>query len=179
MTPKVSIYIATSLDGIIARKNGDIDWLADSANQNGEDYGYQHFIDSIDVIVMGRHTFETALTFKAWPYTNKRVVVLSTRTLKIPNRLPKNVTVQNASPSILLESLSGDGAAHLYVDGGNTIQRFLTAGLVDELTITRIPILLGDGLPLFGSSDHDIKLQHLETKAFANGFVQSKYRVIK
>jgi dihydrofolate reductase len=179
MRAKVSVYIATSLDGFIARKDGSINWLTDSANQSGEDYGYQHFIDSIDVIVMGRNTFETALTFEAWPYTHKRVVVLSTRMLKLPDRLPKNVAVQNASPLMLLESLSADGATHLYIDGGNTIQRFLAAGLVDELTITRIPILLGDGLPLFGSIGREMRLEHLETKAFSNGLVQSKYRVIK
>jgi dihydrofolate reductase len=178
MRAKVSVYIATSLDGFIARQDGSIDWLTNIPNPSGEDYGYQHFIDSIDVIVMGRNTFETALSFGEWPYT-KRVIVLSTRTIEIPDRLPKNVSVQNASPSILLESLSADGATHLYVDGGKTIQRFLAAGLVDELTITRIPILLGDGLPLFGSIEHDIHLQHLETKAFANDFVQSKYHVIK
>jgi dihydrofolate reductase len=179
MLAKVSVYIATSLDGFIARKDGNIDWLTNSANQSGEDYGYQDFIDSIDVVVMGRNTYETALTFEAWPYTPKRVLVLSTRALKIPDRLPKNVTVQNASPTILLESLSADGATHLYIDGGNTIQRFLAAGLVDELTITRIPVLLGGGLPLFGSIDHDINLQHLETKVFANSFVQSKYQMLK
>jgi dihydrofolate reductase len=179
MRAKVSIYIATSLDGFIARQDGSIDWLNNIPNPSGEDYGYQDFIDSIDVIVMGRNTFEMALTFEAWSYTHKRVVVLSTHAIKIPDRLPKNVAVQNVSPLTLIESLSKEGTTHLYVDGGNTIQRFLAAGLIDELTITRIPILLGDGLPLFGSIEQDIQLQHLETKVFANGLVQSIYRVLK
>jgi dihydrofolate reductase len=179
MQTKVSVYIAASLDGFIARKDGSIDWLDNIPNPSGEDYGYQHFIDSIDVIVIGRNSFEKVLTFETWPYTGKRVVVLSTHALEIPDRLPKNVTVQNASPLTLIESLSKEGVTHLYVDGGITIQRFLATDLVDELTITRIPILLGDGLPLFGSIEHDIQLEHLETKTFANGLVQSKYRVIK
>ena len=178
MPAKVSIYIATSLDGFIARSNGDIDWLHAIPNPSGEDYGYQHFIDSIDVIVMGRNTFETVLAFAEWPYT-RRVIVLSSRPIEIPDRLPKNVEVRSARPRELIESLTNEGVTHIYVDGGVTLQRFLADECVDELTITHIPILLGDGLPLFGSINHDVQLEHLETKTFSNGLVQSKYRVVK
>ncbi len=176
MTVKTSVYIAASLDNFIARSDGSIDWLTSIPNPPGEDYGYQNFINSIDVIVMGRNTFETALSFDTWPYT-KRVIVLSSRSIEIPDRIPKNVEVRSASPRELIEALASEGATHLYIDGGVTIQRFLAADCIDELTITHIPILLGDGLPLFGSIGREVQLEHLETRSFSNGLVQSKYKV--
>lgn len=187
MKPKISVYIATSLDGFIARKNGDIDWLIDDDEppkplddpQIKEDYGYREFINSVDVLVMGRKTFEKALTFGQWPYKDKNVVVLSTGTLSIPDLLHDIVTVISMSPMDLAEYLSEQGATHIYVDGGNTIQRFIAAGLVDEMTITRIPVLIGDGIPLFGPLDKDVALTHVFTRKFENGYVQSKYRFTK
>ena len=177
--PKVSVYIATSLDGFIARKNGDLDWLNNGSEQGAEDYGYQEFMGCVDVLVMGRNTFEKVLTFDEWPYGSKKVVVLSTGAPVIPDHLSGTVTSLSLPPTELVESLSAQGATHLYVDGGITILRFLAAGLVDELTITRIPILIGEGIPLFGSLDKDVKLTHIATRHFENGYVQSKYRVAK
>jgi dihydrofolate reductase len=174
---KASVYIATSLDGMIARPNGDLDWLSSGEAQAGEDYGYQAFIDTVDVLVMGRATFEKALTFEAWPYTGKRVVVLSSRHIQLPEHIPASVRVMAAPPAELVARLAEEGAAHLYVDGGQTIQRFLRAGLITDLIVTRIPILIGAGIPLFGALDRDVALTHVETRAFANGFVQSHYRV--
>ena len=177
--PKVSIYIATSLDGFIARKNGDLDWLTNGKEQGGEDYGYQGFMDSVDVLVMGRKTFEKALTFGEWPYRGKKVVVLSTGAPSIPDSLRNSVTVLSLGPKDLFEHFSSQGATHLYIDGGITIQRFIAAALVDEMTITRIPILIGEGLPLFGPLNEDVKLTHIATRQFENGYVQSKYRFTK
>jgi dihydrofolate reductase len=151
---KASVFIATSLDGFIARANGDLDWLTgDQSASNEQDYGYQEFMDTVDTIVLGRNTFELVLTFDAWPYSGKKVVVLSSR----PNAIPPH--------------LADD------VDGGKTIQGFLDAGLIEELTITRVPILIGTGVPLFGPPNHDVRLTHIATRQFENGFVQSKYRV--
>ena len=175
---KVSAYIATSLDGFIARKNGALDWLSSGNDQSGEDYGYHEFLDSVDVLVMGRKTFEKVLTFGEWPYKDKKVVVLSTGAPAVPGFLQDRVTVLSAAPKALLEQLSAQGATHLYIDGGVTIQRFISAGLLDEMTITRIPVLLGDGVPLFGSLDKDTELIHLGTRQFGNGYVQSKYRFV-
>jgi len=178
MTLRCSVFIATSLDGFIARKNGAIDWLTRPEDAiPGEDYGYQVFFDSIDTLVVGRNTYELALTFDAWPYAGKRVVVLSIGSPKILPSLAGQMEIMSGAPAEIVQRLAETGAQHVYVDGGNTIQRFLRAGLVQELTITRIPILLGDGIPLFGALGRDIKLQHVETKVYPNSFVQSRYRI--
>ncbi|MCA9930974.1 MAG: dihydrofolate reductase [Anaerolineales bacterium] len=181
---KASVYIATSLDGFIARENGDLDWLpgADGsqveANPEDGDFGYSAFIESVDVLVMGRGTFEKVLSFGgAWPYGDKRVVVLSSRLTRLPDNLPQTVELKSGTPTDVVKELAASGAEHLYVDGGKTIQAFLNAGLIQELTITRIPVLIGSGLPLFGPVHKDLKLRHVETCVFSNGFVQSKYVV--
>lgn len=171
---RASVFIATSVDGFIARKDGSIDWLG-NPEEGGEDYGYKDFFASVDVIVMGRKTYETVLGFGAWPYGDKRVVVQSRRPLAFPPGVPDTVTASSEEPQALVQRLEAEGARHLYIDGGLTIQRFLAAGLIDDLTITRIPLLLGEGIPLFGRTGGDVPLQHVVTRSYANGFVQSIY----
>lgn len=179
MDIKCSVFIATSLDGFIARRNGAIDWLTDPSNANaGEDYGYKEFINSVDTLVMGRKTYELALTFGEWPYTGKKVVVLSSASPKVPEQLSGSVEILSGPPDELVGRLSQRGARHLYVDGGVTIQGFLKAGLIDEMIITQIPILIGDGIPLFGILEQDIRFRLIETKTYQSGFVQSKYQVV-
>jgi dihydrofolate reductase len=174
---KASVFIATSLDGFIARANGDLDWLTGAQSASTEqDYGYKEFMDTVDTIVMGRNIFELVLTFDTWPYSSKKVVVLSSRPNGIPPHLVDSVEWLSLPPQRLVGRLAAQGATHLYVDGGKTIQGFLRAGLIDELTITRVPILIGAGVPLFGPLNHDVRLTHTATRQFANGFVQSKYR---
>lgn len=181
MSAQASVFIATSLDGFIARPDGSIDWLneASAAVPSGEDCGYAEFMESVDVLVMGRNTFETVLAFDAWPYEDKRVVVLSSKPLIFPARLPNTVSASSESPDVLVDRLSAEGAQRLYVDGGKTIQRFLAAGLIDDITITLIPVLLGQGRPLFGPVENDITLAHMATRTFEFGFVQVKYRVVR
>ncbi|WP_455221017.1 dihydrofolate reductase family protein [Kaarinaea lacus] len=175
---KISVYIATSVDGFIARKNGDLDWLSEgSSEDDNEDYGYQVFFDSIDVLVMGRNTFEKVLSFEAWPYAGKKVIVLSNKELDIPGNIKESIEIKSCTPSELVKDLEFSGAEHLYIDGGKTIQAFLNANLIDEMTITRIPVIIGEGISLFGAVDHDIKLQHIETRQYPNGYVQSRYKV--
>jgi len=172
------VFIATSLDGFIARSNGDLDWLTGAESAPTEqDYGYREFMDTVDTIVLGRNTFELVLTFDTWPYGGKKVVVLSSRTPAIPPHLVDSVEWLSLPPQRLVERLAAQGATHLYVDGGKTVQGFLNAGLIDELVITRVPILIGTGIPLFGPLDHDVRLTHIATQQFENGFVQSRYRV--
>lgn len=176
MSVKVSVYIATSLDGFIARKNGDIDWL--SGGEGSEDYGYAEFISTVDVIVMGRNTYEKVLTFGGWLYP-KKVIVLTSRDLPIAAVLKEKVETLQLSPGDLIGELQSRGIRQIYLDGGVTIQRFLRAGLVDEMTITTIPVLIGEGLPLFGALDRDVHVELLQSQSFKNGFVQNKYRVLK
>lgn len=175
MPVKVSVYIATSLDGFIARKNGDIDWL--TGGESGEDYGYAEFIASVDTIVMGRNTYEKVLTFDSWPYT-KKVLVLTSRDLIVLPELAGKVEILNLAPLDLLREAEKRAVHHIYLDGGLTIQRFLSEHLVHELTITTLPILIGEGLPLFGPLEGDIRLELLTSQSFKNGFVQNKYKVL-
>ena len=186
---KASVYIATSLDGFIARKDGDIGWLTgdsegggEEVNQEdqgqGEDYGYKAFMDSVDALVMGRNSYEKVRSFGGWAYGDKPVVVLSRRPIEIPERLSKTVEAMSGAPEEVVARLSKRGMKHLYIDGGVTIQRFLRAGLIQRLIITRIPTLIGAGIPLFGPLDEDIKLRHVRTQSYPSGFVQSEYEVV-
>lgn len=172
---KQSVFIATSVDGFIARSNGDIDWLTEGEGSSGE-FGYNDFIASIDAIVMGRHTFEKVLSFGKWPY-DLHVVVLSSQTPEIPDKLRQKVSHLSGSPAEIVNQLGGEGYDNLYIDGGKTIQQFLRAGFIQDMIITQIPVLLGEGIPLFGPVEKDIKLNHIFTKSFDNGFVQSRYVV--
>ena len=179
---KISVYIATSLDGFIARENGNLDWLPGSDGSedgSGEDYGYHDFIESVDVLVMGRYTFEKVLSFGEWSYGKTKVIVLNSKEIEIPKSIKETVESRSCSPAELVEELRQASAKHLYIDGGKTIQGFLKAGLIDELIITTVPVLIGKGLPLFGVLEQDIKLQLIESRSFEKGFVQSKYKILK
>lgn len=179
MKVKCSVYIAASVDGFIAKLDGDIEWLLKPEYTSTDKLGlsYEEFIATIDAIVMGRKSFEKVLTFESWYYEGTPVVVLSSRTVTIPDHLHGKVTIENGSPKELVSRLASQGKTHLYVDGGVTIQRFLQARLIDEITITQIPVLLGSGIPLFGSIGVEVSLSHLETTSSKNGFVQTRYRV--
>jgi len=179
VTATCSVFIATSLDGYVSRADGGIDWLerANAAVPPGEDCGYRAFFDSVDALVMGRNTFDLAATFDPWPYESKRVVVLTHRPLAIAPALAATVSASSEAPGTLVSRLSADGAKHLYVDGGRTIQSFLAAGLVDRITITTIPVLLGGGRPLFGTLPRDVMLELESTRSWPFGFVQCTWRV--
>lgn len=171
---KATVFIGTSLDGFIARKDGGIDWLPAFGD---EDYGYNAFFKTVDALVMGRKSFQTALKFPEWPYGRKPVIVLSRRRVKVPAKLAGTVEWMSGTPAALVRKLGKRGLRHLYIDGGMTIQGFLRAGLIDRLVITRVPVLLGEGRPLFGPIGRDVKLKHLGTKAYPDGLVQSRYDV--
>jgi dihydrofolate reductase len=172
---KASVFIATSVDGCIACANGDIDWLPEGG---GEPHGYDEFIASVDTIVIGRKTFDTVMSFDEWPYGTTRVVVLSTSILDFSTIRGGAVERMSGPPGDIVAQLAADGAQHLYIDGGITIQGFLRAGLIQRLVITRVPVLIGNGVPLFGALDHDIRLRHVATRHFASGLVQSEYEIL-
>jgi dihydrofolate reductase len=171
---KASVFIGTSLDGFIARPNGNFDFLPEGG---GEPHGYNEFMATIDALVIGRNTFETVLPMKPWPYGNKRVVVLSSRPLDFSKEVEGKVEQMSGSPEEIVAQLAATGATHLYIDGGITIQRFLRAGLIQRLIITRVPVLIGEGIPLFGSVPHDIYLRHISTKSYPSGLVSSEYEI--
>ena len=170
-----SVFVGTSLDGFIARPNGNFDFLPPGG---GEPHGYAEFIASVDAIVMGRHTFDTVLTMSPWPYAQKRVVVLSSRPIDFSPVVDGKVEQMSGSPAEIVAQLEATGAHHLYIDGGITVQSFLRAGLIQRLIITRVPVLIGEGIPLFGALPHDIRLHHVSTKQYASGLVSSEYQVV-
>jgi dihydrofolate reductase len=173
---QISVYIAVSFDGFIARRDGGLDWLLDTRYElKGEDYGYAVFNKDVDALVMGRGSYNKALEFESWPYPAQRVVVMTRTPLPSPD---DRVEVSALAPQQLVQELSAQGCRKIYLDGGQLIQSFLREKLVTDLTITRLPVLIGDGLPLFGALPGDVFLRHTETKAWPNGFVQSRYEVL-
>jgi dihydrofolate reductase len=172
---RASVFIGTSVDGYIARTDGGLDWLP---ADGGEPHGYEEFIAGVDAVVIGRKTFETVLAYATWPYERKPVFVLSTSLREI--RVPAGAVCELMSgpPSEVVARLAGRGIGHLYIDGGATIRGFLAAGLIQELTITRVPVLLGSGIPLFGALPQDVRLEHVATQAYPSGLVKTEYRVL-
>jgi len=171
------VFIATSLDGYIARRDHQLDWLM-KYHTAEEDHGYTSFMDSVDGLVMGRGTYETVLSFGDWPYP-KPVVVMS-KTLvpgDIPDRVKDKVRLTDLDPVDLMESLEQDGWSRAYIDGGSVIQSFIRRGLIDDFILTTVPILIGDGIRLFGEIDKDVDLEYVETKSFKSGLVQARYRI--
>jgi dihydrofolate reductase len=170
---RASVFVGTSLDGFLARPNGELDFLDAGGS---EPHGYEEFMASVDAIVIGRNTFDVVLGFSSWPY-RKPVFVLSTRTLP---PVPAGAQVEHLSgePRDIVRRLEARGLGHIYVDGGITVQRFLEAGLIQRLIITRVPVLIGTGIPLFGPLGRDVTVRHVATRDFRGGLVQSEYEVV-
>ncbi len=168
------VYIATSLDGFIATKDGSLDWLYNSPNPERSDYGYAEFMIRIDAIVMGRNTFEKVLTFDKWPY-EKPVFLLSNSLTKLPEHILGKAKIVSGDIKKLTKQLHQQGYRNLYIDGGGVIQSFLQEDMIDEMIIARIPILLGEGFSLFGKLDKYLKFRHKKTEIYNNTQVKSHY----
>lgn len=171
--PSAEVFIATSLDGFIARPDGDIGWLTGLPVPEGEDFGYADFMDGVGAMVMGRATYEKALTFPEWPYPVP-VTVMSRTPGAVAVRPGLDVRVTDAGPR---DVLAGLDAARVYVDGGQVIRAFLREGLIRRIVLTRVPLFLGEGLPLFGHGAGDIAAELVASRSWANGFVQAEYRL--
>lgn len=171
---KASVFVGVSVDGFLARPNDALDFLP----ENAEEHGYTEFFASVDAVVVGRGTYEVVLGFGGWAYGKKPVFVLSSRELK---PAPETAVVERLSgePPEIWATLAARGFRHLYVDGGKTVQRFLRAGLIDRLVVTRVPVLIGEGIPLFGPTGRDVALKHVATRAYPSGLVQSEYDVVR
>jgi dihydrofolate reductase len=176
---KCSVYIATSADGFIATPDGGIEWLLRSEYADAAKVGlvYNEFISTIDAIVMGRHSYEKVLTFDEWYYEGTEVIVLTSQDLTVPEKLTGKVSFQSGTPQEIVARLAKEGKKHLYIDGGITIQKFLEARLIHELTITVIPTLLGNGIPLFGNGGSEQPLELIDVFTSKKGSVQKRYRV--
>jgi dihydrofolate reductase len=170
----VPVFIGASVDGFIARPNGELDFLSEGG---GEPHGYTEFMAGVDAVVIGRKTFETVLTMDSWPYGGKRVVVLSSRSVDLSAVRGGVVEQMGGPPAEIVSKLAATGARHLYVDGGITIQRFLRARLIQRLIITRVPVLIGGGIPLFGALPGDLWLRHVATEHYPSGLVKSEYHI--
>lgn len=168
------VYIATSLDGFIADSNGGLDWLMNVPNPEGSDFGFAEFMERVDGLIMGRNTFEKVLTFGEWPY-NKKVFVLSNSLTNIDDKLKDKVEIINGKLKALLKELNERGFSNLYIDGGRVIQNFMNEDLIDEMIITRVPVLLGSGIPLFGKLLKPINFSKVETTRLTEILVKSHY----
>ncbi|GAB5416670.1 MAG: dihydrofolate reductase family protein [Crocinitomicaceae bacterium] len=176
--PKNKVFIATSIDGYIADKNGGIDWLHNVPNPDGDDMGYAAFMDEVDALIMGRNTFDTVRSFDMdWPYS-KPVFVLSNRLKEIPREYTGKVFLVNGELPEILHEIRRKGHQNIYIDGGSTIQSFLRQGLIDTMIITQIPIVLGGGIPLFGDLESPQKFNCVETKRFLGSVVQSRFEKV-
>ncbi|MBV7515097.1 MULTISPECIES: dihydrofolate reductase family protein [unclassified Pseudomonas] len=171
------VFIAISLDGFIARQDGDIEWLLQRDDPT-EDHGYAAFIADIDMIVMGRGSYEKVLTLDTWPY-DRPVLVLSEQLADtpVPEALQDKVRFCNLSPKDTIEKLAGQNVRRVYVDGGRLVQSFLREGLIADIVITTVPVLIGSGRPLFGALIKDIDLRLVSSRSFPSGLVQSTYRL--
>ncbi len=183
---KFSVYIATSVDGFIAREDGSVDWLDSYGNHQAEmgenaNMGFSKFMNSIDCLIMGRGCMEILSSFnltpEQWPYGDTRIIVLSKTVKKPPENLIDKVEIYSGDVADLVVQLENEGFKHAYVDGGKTIQSFLNLKLINEMTLTQIPVLLGEGKPLFGKTNQEIRLEKSEATAFPNDFVQVHYKV--
>ena len=182
---KCSVYIATSADGYIAKPDGAIDWLHTTGNLEAdlgsEDMGWHSFIESVDCMIMGRKSMDSIasmnLTLEQWPYGDMNIIVLS-RTVKIPpTSFHSETEMYSGEIAELVKDLDARGYKHAYIDGGETITSFIELGLINEMTITQVPVLLGDGVPLFGNLNRHVSLEKPEVLAFPNDFIQVKYTV--
>lgn len=171
------VFIAVSLDGFIARQDGDIGWLLQRDDPT-EDHGYAAFIADKDMIVMGRGSYEKVLTLGTWPY-DRPVLVLSKQLANapVPEPLKGKVRFSNSSPKSAMEELARKNMRRVYVDGGRLVQSFLRDGLIDDMVITTVPVLIGSGRPLFGTLPQDIDLTLVSNRSFPSGLVQSTYRL--
>jgi dihydrofolate reductase len=172
----VSVFVGVSVDGFLARLDGTFDFLG---GDDVEPHGYEEFFATVDAVVMGRGTFEVVAAFPSWPYGEKRVVVLSSRSVDLSPGRGGRLEQMSGDPAGIVAKLAATGAHHLYIDGGITVQRFINAGLVDRITITRVPVLIGTGIPLFGAVPRDIALRHIATSTYRGGLVKSEYEVVK
>ncbi|MEH6404404.1 MAG: dihydrofolate reductase family protein [Sneathiella sp.] len=172
------VMMATSLDGFVARKDHTLDWLTKQRVSN-EEHGFEKFQESVDVIVMGSRSFKTVLGFGGWHYLKPTVILSNSMSTKdIPAELRDKIEISNLKPVKLMEMLQQRGCKRVYVDGGAVVQSFMRLGLIQDMKITLIPILIGEGIKLFGKLDGDIDLKVESVNHFKSGLITTHYTVL-
>jgi dihydrofolate reductase len=183
---KCSVFIATSADGYIATNDGDIDWLQQPVNLQTDkkdklDMGFSSYINSVDCMIMGRNSMEKIASFnlneEQWFYGDLEIFALSNSLNEVPDNLRGKVKIHQGDIPSLLSTLEARGFQHAYIDGGKTITSFLNLGLINEMTITLVPIILGEGIRLFGKTNQYIRLVKSQAEAYTNDFIQVKYNI--
>tara|TARA_B110000881_G_C18428207_1_gene439495 strand:- start:187 stop:750 length:564 start_codon:yes stop_codon:yes gene_type:complete len=183
---KCSVFIATSADGYIATNDGGVAWLESAGKKDAEmgheaDMGMNSYIASVDCMIMGRKCMEVISSFNLppehWPYGDIKIIALSNTLTTAPDNLKDKVEMYSGDIHSLIAKLESDGYKHAYVDGGSTITEFINLQLINEMTITKAPVLLGEGLPLFGKIVNQITLTDVTARDYPNGFAQLHYKV--
>lgn len=169
------VYIATSIDGFIATPNGGLKWLEEIPNPDKSDFGFSEFVSGIDAIIMGRKTFDKVLSFNAWPY-DKPVFVLSNLLKNVPLSLEGCAEIIKGDIKEIISDLNAKGFRNLYIDGGKVIQSFLKRDLIDEMIISQVPIILGNGIPLFGVIDRKLNFKLIKSEVFNSSLVKNYYQ---
>jgi dihydrofolate reductase len=172
MRPKVSVFLGVSLDGYIAGDNHSLEWMKIVETDPPEDAGYTPFMASVDALVLGRNSYDAVIGFTPYPYSGKRVVVLTTR----PAESKHGETFYSGSLEALLETLALEGVRHVYLDGGNAVRQGLETGVVDTLTISTLPIILGSGIALFERGLPQSRWTLTSSCSFDSGLVQATYQ---
>jgi len=172
--PTCSVFIATSVDGCIARSNGGLDWLA-MVERDGEDYGYAKFFSEVDTVVLGSNTYRAVLGLGEWPYSGKRCVVLTHRAAEPCHQ----EQFRSGPPDEIVRELQSEGARRIYVDGGEVIRQFMAAGLVDDLTVSVVPIVLGGGIRLWDGQIGETMLVLEQVRSWPSGLIQQRYAVVR
>lgn len=170
---RAAVFLGLSVDGRIARPDGDLEWLISRGAAAG-DAGFTPFINSVDAVLMGRRTYEVIASEEQWPYLDRPVHVIST---SLATDEDDRITVHRSAEEAV-DALGRNGHRRVYVDGGQTVRWFLASGLVDELTLSHVPVLIGDGPTLFGPLGGDVPLEHVHTEVLDGGMVQTTYRVL-
>jgi dihydrofolate reductase len=172
---KIILYIASSLDGFIAGRNGDISWL-DAYQVEGEDYGYSEFLKTIDIIVMGSKTYEQVLNFGSWPYEGIKTYIMTKRQLEPVDKA--KVEFYSGDLDIFVPGVRRESHKNIWLVGGASLaQSFLKHSFIDEMVLSIIPVILGDGIPLFGRTQKELRLELLKSGSYNNGVVQLQYRL--
>ncbi|TKF02896.1 dihydrofolate reductase [Vibrio alginolyticus] len=169
--------MAQSLDGYIAGIDGELDWLNEIENPDKNDFGFSAFMSSVDALLMGKNTYQKVASFGFWPY-NKPVYVASNSLLSIDQELTDKAQLLTGSLPEMLSKLQSEGIDTVYIDGGMLIQNAIELSLLNEITVTTIPVILGKGIPLFGASSKKTKLKFEASEILLNQLVKIKYSVV-